>query len=66
MFPWQIRNDEPWETRHVEIRERRVAGQKSSGITAWLKTHPITGSDGALDGYLNSYPKNSDPLKPAY
>jgi hypothetical protein len=57
--PWLIRNDELWETHHVEIRARRAAGQKPSQIAAWLNTLGFTGSGGTLNGYLNSYPKHS-------
>jgi hypothetical protein len=57
--PWQIRNDELWEAHHVEIREKRSAGQKSSEIAAWLNTLGFTGSGATLNGYLNSHPKNA-------
>jgi hypothetical protein len=57
--PWQIRNDELWETHHVEIRTRRAAGQKPSEIAAWLNTLGFTGSGGTLNGYLNSNPRDS-------
>jgi hypothetical protein len=56
--PWQIRNNELWEAHHVEIRERRAAGQKSSEIAAWLNTLGFTGSGATLNSYLNSYPKH--------
>ncbi|GAB1720383.1 MAG: hypothetical protein NTAFB09_21140 [Nitrosospira sp.] len=57
--PWQIRNDELWETHHADIRARRAAGQKPSEIAAWLNTLGFTGSGGTLNGYLNSNPRDS-------
>jgi hypothetical protein len=50
--PWQIRNDELWETHHAEIQKRHAAGQKPSGIAAWLNTLGFTGSGATLNGYL--------------
>ncbi len=57
--PWQIRNDELWETHHAEIRAKRAAGQKPSEIAAWLNMLGFTGSGGTLNGYLNSNPRDS-------
>jgi hypothetical protein len=57
--PWQIRNDELWETHHAEIRAKRAAGQKPSEIAAWLNTLGFTGSGGTLNGYLNSNQRDS-------
>jgi hypothetical protein len=57
--PWQIRNDELWETHHAEIRAKRAAGQKPSEIAAWLNELGFTGTGGTLNGYLNSNQRDS-------
>ena len=49
---WQIKNDELWETHHMEIKRRHAAGQKPSELAAWFNTLGFTGSGATLNGYL--------------